>query len=138
MKNKSLWLLSGVALGSAVTALIINKRDCKKTTNTIDLLIWNFRFLREKIDKTDGTIKQVNNGLTELIKKVCESVAELDPNAPTTETLINAPAVYSREECIFNYCPRPELCKAHNYCVNNRRAQGFNEQDNTTSSKAHG
>jgi len=46
--------------------------------------------------------------------------------------------VYQKPECIFNYCPHPEICKDNNNCSNHRNIEwqfvSWIERDNNFAS----
>lgn len=79
------------------------------------------------VDKESCRDKMVNNGdgwlehkVNGVIKHFCQKCHDFNDN---DQLVINTsryvePKIYSRDECVFHYCPSPDLCKEKNACCN--------------------
>jgi hypothetical protein len=71
----------------------------------------------EMVNHETGWTEQEVNGRK---KHYCPKCHKFDDNdrLMLNETTYKEPKIYSRDECVFNYCPSPELCKEKNACCN--------------------
>jgi hypothetical protein len=71
----------------------------------------------EMVNRETGWIEHEVNGR---MKHYCSECHKFDSQ---DRLMLNGnrkkePEVYSRDECVFNYCASPELCKEKNSCCN--------------------
>jgi hypothetical protein len=109
----------------SIHTITMYSAKCDNCQETFEHYHTGYTAFADKESCRDAMVNESSSGwiehkINESVKHYCSKCFQFDDN---DKLMLNSqrkvePKIYSRDECVFNYCPSPELCKEKNACCN--------------------